>query len=127
MVSGSLNAGAEHVLESIRPLFWFDPLEMIMHRYIRILSAACIAVVFTLTGAAFATDTSEIARAAFQAKERGQPLVAIGLFRSCPIEWCSWHGGSPGNSGTGRAGQPATAGRPAMGSSLKGPMVSSVM
>ncbi|MCL8484772.1 hypothetical protein, partial [Bradyrhizobium denitrificans] len=26
--------------------------------------------------------------------------------RSCPIEWCSWHGGSPGNSGTGRAGQP---------------------
>lgn len=47
--------------------------------------------------------------------------------RSCPIEWCSWHGGSPGNSGTGRAGQPATAGRPAMGSSLKGPMVSSVM
>lgn len=51
-----------------------------MHRYIRILSAACIAFVFALTGTAFATDTSEIARAAFQAKERGQPLVAIGLF-----------------------------------------------
>ena len=51
-----------------------------MHRCIRILSAACIAVVFALTGAAFATETSELARAAFQAKERGQLLVAIGLF-----------------------------------------------
>jgi len=51
-----------------------------MHRCIAILSAVCIAVVFALTGAAFATETSELARAAFQAKERGQPLVAIGLF-----------------------------------------------
>ena len=53
-----------------------------MHRYIRILFGVCTAVVFalTITEAAFATDTSELARAAFQAQERGQPLVAIGLF-----------------------------------------------
>jgi hypothetical protein len=51
-----------------------------MHRYVRILTVVCAAGVLATTGAAFATDTSELARAAFQANERRQFPVAIGLF-----------------------------------------------
>lgn len=53
---------------------------MIMHRYVRTLTVVCAAVVLATTGAAFATDISELARAGFQANERRQFLVAIGLF-----------------------------------------------
>ena len=57
--------------------FW---LEMIMYRCIRTLSVVCVVLVVAMTAVASANDTSEVARAAFQAKDRGQFLMAIGLF-----------------------------------------------
>lgn len=50
-----------------------------MHRTVRAISVVCTLILFSITGA-LAADTPELARAAFQAKERGQFLVAIGLF-----------------------------------------------
>ena len=46
---------------------------------------------------------------------------------SCPRAWCSSGGVITALAGMGRAGQAATAGSPTMGSSLKGPIVSSVI
>ncbi|MDU6835160.1 MAG: hypothetical protein E6417_34665, partial [Bradyrhizobium sp.] len=51
-----------------------------MYRCIQTLSVVCAVLVFAMTAVASATDTSEVARAAFQAKDRGQLLMAIGLF-----------------------------------------------
>ena len=51
-----------------------------MHRNVRAISVVCALILFSITGAASAVDTAELARAAFEAKERGQFLVAIGLF-----------------------------------------------
>ena len=51
-----------------------------MYRCIRTLSVVCAALAFAMTAAASAPDTSEVARAAFEAKDRGQFLMAIGLF-----------------------------------------------
>jgi tetratricopeptide (TPR) repeat protein len=53
---------------------------MIMHRYVLRLTVVCAAVILVTIGAAFATDTSDLARAAFQANERREFPVAIGLF-----------------------------------------------
>ena len=51
-----------------------------MHHNLRAISVVCTLIRFSITGVALAADTPELARAAFQAKERGQFLVAIGLF-----------------------------------------------
>lgn len=51
-----------------------------MSRCIRALFVAFTALVLAMSAEASATDTSEVAQAAFQAKERGQLLMAIGLF-----------------------------------------------
>ena len=51
-----------------------------MHRNVRAISVVCTLMLFSISGAASAADTAELARAGFEAKERGQFLVAIGLF-----------------------------------------------
>ena len=51
-----------------------------MHRNARALSVVCTLMLFLITDVASAADTSVLAGAAFEAKERGQFLLAIGLF-----------------------------------------------